>query len=232
MSEDPAPPTDPEPEEEQRQTTPFLVLQFFVFPMAIVAACVAVFVVFGLISSDAKTARDHLADVRRGGGMFGVKRWQAAFAFASALDSEKAETKRDPELVKETLALFEESKNDDPRVRRYLALALGRMRDPAAVPALLGGRARPAGRSRRRDGRARGAGAGRARRSRRGTRPDSARVAAGRRAAQGGAAFPARLRPRGRAAARCGAPWTTPWRTSAGTRRSASRAGATRPRRP
>jgi HEAT repeat protein len=137
MSEVPAPPPEPEPEPEQRQTTPFLVLQFFVFPMAIVAACVAVFVIFGLISSDAKTARDHLADVRRGGGMFGVKRWQAAFAFASALDSEKEQAKRDPELVKETLALFEESKNDDPRVRRYLALALGRMRDPAAVPVLL-----------------------------------------------------------------------------------------------
>lgn len=136
MSEEPAPPTAPE--EEPRQTTPFLVLQFFVFPMAIVAACVAVFVVFGLISSDAKTPRDHLADVRRGGGMFGVKRWQAAFAFASALDSEKEQAKRDPVLVKETLALFEESKNDDPRVRRYLALALGRMRDPAAVPVLLG----------------------------------------------------------------------------------------------
>lgn len=135
MSEEPVPPGEPEP--EQRQTTPFLVLQFFVFPMAIVAACVAVFVVFGLISSDAKTPRDHLADVRRGGGMFGVKRWQAAFAFASALDSEQ-EQQRDPELVKETLALFEESKDDDPRVRRYLALALGRMRDPAAVPALVG----------------------------------------------------------------------------------------------
>jgi HEAT repeat protein len=138
MTEAPAPPEEPRPEPEERQTTPFLVLQFFVFPMAIVAACVAVFVVFGLISSDAKTPRDHLADVRRGGGMFGVKRWQAAFAFASALDSEKPEAKRDPELLKETLALFEESKSDDPRVRRYLALALGRLRDPAAVPALLG----------------------------------------------------------------------------------------------
>src|SRR5262245_33987561 len=125
--------------EGPRQTTPFLVLQFFIFPMAIVAACVAVFVIFGLISSDAKTARDHLADVRRGGGMFGVKRWQAAFAFAGALEAEKGRdaAQRDPELVKETVALFEESKEDDPRVRRYLALALGRMRDPAAVPALL-----------------------------------------------------------------------------------------------
>lgn len=136
MPEEPPPAT--EPAEEPRQTTPFLVLQFFVFPMAIVAACVAVFVVFGLISSDAKTARDHLADVRRGGGMFGVKRWQAAFAFASALDSGRKDAKPDAELVKETLALFEESKDDDPRVRRYLALALGRMRDPSAVPALLG----------------------------------------------------------------------------------------------
>jgi HEAT repeat protein len=127
------------PEEGPRQSTPFLVLQFFIFPMAIVAACVAVFVIFGLISSDAKTARDHLADVRRGGGMFGVKRWQAAFAFAGALEAEKGRdaAKRDPQLVKETVALFEESKEDDPRVRRYLALALGRMRDPAAVPALL-----------------------------------------------------------------------------------------------
>jgi HEAT repeat protein len=127
------------PEEGPRQTTPFLVLQFFIFPMAIVAACVAVFVIFGLISSDAKTARDHLADVRRGGGMFGVKRWQAAFAFAGALDAEKGReaAQRDPALVQETVALFEESKDDDPRVRRYLALALGRMRDPEGVPPLL-----------------------------------------------------------------------------------------------
>jgi HEAT repeat protein len=134
-----APEGSPVPEEGPRQTTPFLVLQFFIFPMAIVAACVAVFVIFGLISSDAKTARDHLADVRRGGGMFGVKRWQAAFAFAGALESDQGQdaAKRDPELVKETVALFEESKEDDPRVRRYLALALGRMRDPGGVPALL-----------------------------------------------------------------------------------------------
>ena len=134
-----APEGSPAPDEGPRQTTPFLVLQFFIFPMAIVAACVAVFVIFGLISSDAKTARDHLADVRRGGGMFGVKRWQAAFAFAGALESDKGRdaAKRDPELVKETVALFEESKEDDPRVRRYLALALGRMRHPAGVPALL-----------------------------------------------------------------------------------------------
>jgi HEAT repeat protein len=127
------------PEEGPRQTTPFLVLQFFIFPLAIVAACVAVFVIFGLISSDAKTARDHLADVRRGGGMFGVKRWQAAFAFVGALEADKGSdsAKRDPELVKETVALFEESIDDDPRVRRYLALALGRLRDPAAAPALL-----------------------------------------------------------------------------------------------
>ena len=59
------------PEEAPRQTTPFLVLQFFIFPMAIVAACVAVFVIFGLISSDAKTARDHLAEVRRAAGCSG-----------------------------------------------------------------------------------------------------------------------------------------------------------------
>jgi hypothetical protein len=62
----------PEPAGEpaaERQTTPFLVLQFFVFPMSIVAVCVAVFVIFGLIASDRKTPRDYLAEVRTGGGL-------------------------------------------------------------------------------------------------------------------------------------------------------------------
>src|SRR5439155_756835 len=43
----PGPPFGEEPPKE-RQTVPFLVLQFFVFPLAIVAVCVAMFVVFGL----------------------------------------------------------------------------------------------------------------------------------------------------------------------------------------
>jgi HEAT repeat protein len=131
---DPTPEAEAEPE---RQTTPFLVLQFFIFPMAIVAVCVTVFVVFGLISAERKNPRSYLAQVRSGGGFFNVDRWQAAFGLAAALETEKDLTQRDPGFVDEVVSLFEQSKSDDPLIRRYLALALGRLGDRRAVPALL-----------------------------------------------------------------------------------------------
>jgi HEAT repeat protein len=120
--------------EEPRQTFPFLVLQFFIFPLAIVAVCVAVFVIFGLIAGESKGTRDYLTEVRTGGAN---RRWQAAFELSKVLQAGKDPALADPKFRKELLALFAETKNDDPRVRRYLALALGRLGDQAAVPVLL-----------------------------------------------------------------------------------------------
>jgi HEAT repeat protein len=124
----------PAPEEEPRQTTPFLVLQFFVFPLAIVAVCVAVFVIFGLIAGESRGARDYLAEVRGGSAN---RRWQAAFELSKVLQARKDPALSDPHFAEEAVRLFRESGTDDPRVRRYLALALGRLGDPRAVPALL-----------------------------------------------------------------------------------------------
>lgn len=140
----PAGPGSEAPPPEPRQTVPFLVLQFFVFPLAIVAVCVAVFVVFGLIAGESRGARDYLAEVRSGGAN---RRWQAAFELSKMLQSGR--DLGDPKFRSEVRGLFEETKNDDPRVRRYLALALGRLGDRDAVPALLeavrdeGGQGRP-----------------------------------------------------------------------------------------
>jgi HEAT repeat protein len=119
---------------EPRQTVPFLVLQFFIFPLAIVAVCVAVFVIFGLIAGESKGARDFLAEVRTGGAN---RRWQAAFELSKVLQAGKDPALAEPKFRAELLKLFQDVKNDDPRVRRYLALALGRLGDPAAVPVLL-----------------------------------------------------------------------------------------------
>ena len=124
-----------------RQTTPFLVLQFFIFPMSIVAVCVAVFVVFGLVATGPKDPRAILAEVRTGGGLFNIKRWQAAYALANALESE-ADLRRarsDPRFVTEVVALYRETEGkvgDDLLVRRYLAVALGRLGEARAVPEL------------------------------------------------------------------------------------------------
>ena len=113
---------------------PFLVLQFFIFPLSIVAVCVAVFVVFGMIASEGKGAREHLADVRTGGAN---RRWQAAFELAKVLQAGKDPALTDPAFTGEVAKVFDEASADDPRVRRYLALALGRIGDRRAVPALL-----------------------------------------------------------------------------------------------
>ncbi len=135
MSDTQTPPEGETSEEEpaERQTTPFLVLQFFIFPMAIVAVCVTVFVVFGLIAAEGKSAHDYLSEVRTGGQN---RRWQAAFELSKVLQGGKDPALKDPRCVAEAVALFRESQQDDPRVRRYLALALGRLGDGAAVPAL------------------------------------------------------------------------------------------------
>lgn len=123
----------PDDAEPRRLGTPFLVLQFFLFPMAIVAVCVGVFVVFGLIASEGRGARHYLEEIRRGGAN---RRWQAAFELSKVLQAGKDPALADPRFVPEVLEVFEATAGDDPRVRRYLALALGRLRDPRAVPAL------------------------------------------------------------------------------------------------
>jgi HEAT repeat protein len=128
------------PVEGPRATVPFLVLQFFLFPLGIVAACVAVFVVFGLIAGESRGARDYLAEIRSGSAN---RRWQAAFELSKVLQAGRDKALADPKLAGEALTLFRESSRDDPRVRRYLALALGRLGNPEAVPELLAA-ARPA----------------------------------------------------------------------------------------
>ncbi len=140
MSDIPPPPEEggalpaASPAEETRPTVPFLVLQFFLFPLGIVAVCVAVFVVFGLIAGESRGARDYLAEIRSGSA---TRRWQAAFELSKVLQAGKDKALADPRFAAEALALFQDSSRDDPRVRRYLALALGRLADREAVPALL-----------------------------------------------------------------------------------------------
>ena len=125
---------DVDEEEPERQTTPFLVLQFFVFPMAIVAVCVAVFVIFGLVAGESKGPKDYLNEVRTGSAN---QRWQAAFELAKELQAGKDPALADPAFAALLLDTFTQAKTDDPRVRRYLALALGRLGNAKAVPVLL-----------------------------------------------------------------------------------------------
>jgi len=101
------------------------------FGLGIAALAGLVYILFGLIADENRTPADVVNALR---GRRGA--WQEALDLSRLLPSDDRK-RRDPRLVPDILALFEDGRGDDPRVRRYLALALGEARDPRAVKALV-----------------------------------------------------------------------------------------------
>jgi HEAT repeat protein len=95
---------------------------------------VLVYVGFRSLIADERSAADYLSEVRYGGWS---RQWPAAYELSRRM--EDPAVRSDRSLVPELVKAFEESKDGDPRVRRYLALAIGRLEPPlpeAAVDAL------------------------------------------------------------------------------------------------
>ena len=113
--------------------TPRLVLQFFLGPLLIVLVCAGIYYLFGLVVLEKKTPSDFLREIRSGSRS---ERWQAAFELSRWFASSPGAAK-DPDFARELVALFRSSRHEDPRVRRYLALALGRLGDRQGIGALL-----------------------------------------------------------------------------------------------
>jgi len=118
----------------ERGKVPTRILEFFFFPLVMVAVGVGVFVLFGLITTEGKRPRDYVSLIRSGDSN---RRWQAAFELSKVIGSGKDARAADPRLVGDMVSLFKDAEGDDPRVRRFLALALGRLGDSQAVPTLL-----------------------------------------------------------------------------------------------
>jgi HEAT repeat protein len=123
----------PEPELDDDLDFGRTVLQFFVVPAIVVAACVGLFLFFAWLVSDEKTGVDYLNEIRAGSEN---RRWQAAFELSKIITME-SEKERMGELVPEMIAAFEQAEGDDERVRHYLALTLGHLGDPMAAPSLI-----------------------------------------------------------------------------------------------
>ena len=107
------------------QEKPFLnviVHSFFVIPFLIAVFCVLLFTAVHLLTKEEETPSDILNDVKVGGL---TKRWQAAYQLSKIL-SNTAIISKDPQFNAELISAFRQSKSDDPRVRQYLALAMGR----------------------------------------------------------------------------------------------------------
>ncbi len=116
-------------------TAPALAVQFFLIPLAVVALVVALYAGFRLMLADTRTPEDLLNDIRTGGR---ERRWPAAYELSRLMADGKLEA-AEPTLGPALVRAFEEARDDDPRVRQYLALAIGRLKAPPAeaVPALI-----------------------------------------------------------------------------------------------
>jgi HEAT repeat protein len=131
------PPKEPDFSDEPSQDVPkesarTILFQFVVFPLGIVAIAVGVFFLFGKLASDEQSIPDYLNQIRSGSSH---ERWQAAYQLSKSL--KRGEAKKYPNLAQQVADLYRSAKNDDPRVRRYLAMVLGNLGDRRATPLLV-----------------------------------------------------------------------------------------------
>src|SRR5665213_123146 len=111
---------------------PALAVQFFLIPLTVVAVTVAVYVGFRSMLADDRTPRDYLTQIQNGGS---DRRWPAAYELSRLMADPKV--RADKSLAPALVKAFLESTND-PEVRRYLALAIGRLDPPLPADAVAG----------------------------------------------------------------------------------------------
>src|SRR5438067_1584866 len=109
---------------------PALAVQFFLIPLAVVGITVSVYVGFRSLLADDRQPQDYLNEIRNGGS---TRRWPAAYELSRLMADPKV--RADRTLAPALVRAFQESK-DDAQVRRYLALAIGRMDPPLPADAV------------------------------------------------------------------------------------------------
>ena len=106
---------------------PALAVQFFLIPLVVVAITGAVYMGFRSLLADDRTAQDYLAEIRNGGSS---RRWPAAYELSRLMAD--PQVRADKTLAPALVKAFHEAAGDR-QVRRYLALAIGRL-DPPLPP--------------------------------------------------------------------------------------------------
>ena len=106
---------------------PAIAVQFFLIPLLVVGATVLVYVGFRSLLSEDRSAEEYLTDIRSGGSN---RRWPAAYELSRLMADPDFVKREGATLGPELTKAFAESKGDDPRVRQYLALTLGRLTPP------------------------------------------------------------------------------------------------------
>ena len=130
---------------EVEKPTSLLIAQFFLFPLIVIGFGIGIFVLFGFLAYDQQDPEAYLQEIRQGsaGSPFDTRRWQAALELSRVIAADNGEL-RSSGFGLELLEVYRNAKTDDPRIRQFLAVSLGHLGDPAAVPALIEGLSDPA----------------------------------------------------------------------------------------
>lgn len=124
---------EPQVDEEPKSVFGVIVHSFFVVPFLIAIFSILLYASVRILTMENRTVYDYLRDVKVGGM---TKRWQSAFELSKILANPKlvpTENRFETELID----IFEKSVDDDPRVRQYLALAMGRTGNQDYAPSLI-----------------------------------------------------------------------------------------------
>jgi HEAT repeats/PBS lyase HEAT-like repeat len=127
-------PIETDGETEKKQKGILIIFRFILVPLILVGVVIFLIILFGQMALKEKSVRDYLYDIRTGSQS---ERWQAAYHLSNLLANPKkdyvTETKKE---LPEMMLIFKKAEGKDPEIRRYLVLAMGRLKDPRAIPAL------------------------------------------------------------------------------------------------
>ena len=120
------------PEDSEEPSPLRVALGFFILPMLLVFGAIGVFLVFGLIAHEDKSVDEYVAEVM-GGGI--NEPWQGAFGLASKLSNDES-LWGDPATARKIEGALDHRSAENPDVRKYLVLAIGRVGHESSVPVL------------------------------------------------------------------------------------------------
>jgi len=117
---------------EQKLTTPeeqsrvyVLFYSFFLIPLMITVIGILFFFVVRFVTFESGNPQEYLTQIKIGSAS---KRWQSAYELSKIL-SDPDKVPLDDQFKNSIISAFEKSLYDDPKVRMYLALAMGRTGD-------------------------------------------------------------------------------------------------------
>jgi len=127
---------EPIPQSQEKNSKVYtLYYAFFLIPLMITIFGVMFFFMFKVLTYETSSPHEYLTNVQIGSA---TKRWQSAYELSKLLSNPEL-VPLDASFKNKMISVYQKSIHDDPMVRMYLALAMGRTGQQEFGPALVEG---------------------------------------------------------------------------------------------